>query len=262
MLAGGFEFIPDQPQPKQPSAEGVFFVLRLGFDAGSAPLHKRLMGDGEAKLDIGFDLTGMKGGVEHTEFYRAFGEHTVQIQRMVAAIVVVNIPSASAVVPKLFHFLHRPGTLVVEFLQKSCVRFLAVMLPVYLYLQGFVQQILLGCHDIHNVAERLRGMGGGVHMDMDATGFIYPCTACAELPHKLLYGFDILISADGRDELHRIVPSGCSVVSAPAADGGIADHLPLPVLGIPHSVGVVPAAHMGCIGAEVSGDNSRCGAPC
>lgn len=51
MLAGGFEFIPDQPQPKQPSAEGVFFVLRLGFDAGSAPLHKRLMGDGEAKLD-------------------------------------------------------------------------------------------------------------------------------------------------------------------------------------------------------------------
>lgn len=99
-------------------------------------------------------------------------------------------------------------------------------------------------------------------MDMDAAGFIYPCSACTELPHKLLYGFDVPIFADGRDKLHRIIPSGRSIVSSPAADRSIADHLPLPVLGIPHGVGIVSTAHMGCIGSEVSGNNSRGSAPC
>ena len=52
MLTGGFEFITDKTEPQQPSAEGIFFILRLGFDPGGTPLHQRLMADGEAQLDI------------------------------------------------------------------------------------------------------------------------------------------------------------------------------------------------------------------
>ena len=52
MLTGGFEFITDKTEPQQPNAEGIFFILRLVFDAGGTPLHQRLMADSEAQLDI------------------------------------------------------------------------------------------------------------------------------------------------------------------------------------------------------------------
>ena len=75
-----------------------------------------MMGNGKAQLDICLDLSGVEGGVEHTEFNRTFGKHAVQIEGMVTAFVVVKMPPAVAVVPQPFHFSHRFRTLVVEFL--------------------------------------------------------------------------------------------------------------------------------------------------
>ena len=115
MLAGCFKLVPDEPKPQQPGAEGVFLIFRLRLDSGRSPLHKRLMGNGKAQLDICLDLSGVKGGVKHTEFNRAFGEHAVQIEGMVAADVIMMIAAAPSVVPKFFYFLHRPRTLMVEF---------------------------------------------------------------------------------------------------------------------------------------------------
>ena len=47
------------------------------------------MADGKAQLDVGLDLSGMKRRVEQSEFYRAFGEHRVQIERMIPAVIVM-----------------------------------------------------------------------------------------------------------------------------------------------------------------------------
>ena len=101
MLASGFEFITDQSQPQKPGAEGIFLVLRLGFNTGRTSLYKRLMGNGKAQLKMNF---------------------------------LMILAPASAVVPHFFHFIHGSWTLVIEFLQKAGVCFLTIPFPIYLHL--------------------------------------------------------------------------------------------------------------------------------
>ena len=134
MLAGGLEFIPDQPKPQQPGAEGIFFILLVGLDRGCAFLHKRLMADGKAKLDIRFHLSGMKGGIEQAEFDGAFGEDAVQVKGMIPALVVMETAVAAAVVPQPFHLGHGGWPFVVQIVKKAGIRLLAVTLPADLYL--------------------------------------------------------------------------------------------------------------------------------
>ena len=75
-----------------------------------------------------FGFTGMFFLPHSAPPYR----YIMQIEGVIAAVIVVDIPSAVAVVPHLLHLLHSFGTLMVEFLQKSGVCFLTVMLSVHL----------------------------------------------------------------------------------------------------------------------------------
>ena len=85
----------------------------MGLGAGSPALHQRLMADGEAELDIAFHFTGMEGGIEQPEFDGALGEHAVQIQGMVAAVVVMIVSATHAVVPQFLDLIHSLGSLMI-----------------------------------------------------------------------------------------------------------------------------------------------------
>lgn len=66
-------------------------------------------------------------------------------------------------------------------------------LPAHLNLQGLVQQILLGRHDVHQVVEGLGRVNGRVDVDVQPAARVHPRPRLPQLPDTLLYGFDILV---------------------------------------------------------------------
>ena len=72
-----------------------------------------------------------------------------------------------AVVPQSVQAAHAGGTNAVDLVQKSRLRFFTVIFPCHLNPQCFVDQILLGCHDIDQVSEGLRRMRGSINVHMN-----------------------------------------------------------------------------------------------
>ena len=48
------EFLPDQPQPQEPCAEGIFLICGLRPYIAGASLCQGLVADGKAQLYVGF----------------------------------------------------------------------------------------------------------------------------------------------------------------------------------------------------------------
>jgi len=65
--ARGLEFIPDESQAQEPAAEGVLGVVRLRPRRAGGLGGQRLMADGQAKLDVAFDLARVECAVEGAE---------------------------------------------------------------------------------------------------------------------------------------------------------------------------------------------------
>ena len=87
----GGEFLANESQPEEPGSHGVLgiFVLLGLWRSGSDFLCH--LAQGQAKLDVAFELSGMKavllaacGGIEleKSEFHRAFGEGGVEVQHV------------------------------------------------------------------------------------------------------------------------------------------------------------------------------------
>ena len=87
----GGEFFANEPQPEEPGPHGVLgvFVL-LGLWAGSADFLCHLA-QGQAKLDVGFQLARMEAvllaacrgiKLEEAELHRALGEGGVEVQHV------------------------------------------------------------------------------------------------------------------------------------------------------------------------------------
>ena len=66
-LAGGGEFVADEAQPQEPAAEGVLRVVRFGASRAGGARSEGLGADGEAKLDVDFDLARVEGRLESAE---------------------------------------------------------------------------------------------------------------------------------------------------------------------------------------------------
>lgn len=59
-VAGGGEFLSDEPQPEEPSPHGVLGVVGLlGLGAGALEGFGHLA-EGQAKLDVAFQLSGVE----------------------------------------------------------------------------------------------------------------------------------------------------------------------------------------------------------
>ena len=162
MQTAGFEFIPDQPQPEHPAPESVFFVVRLRPAGGGFFLHQRLMGDRQAKLDVGFYLSGMEGAVKKPEFHGSFGEGGMKVQSMVACPVVMLVPLTARLlrIPDILELFHCLRLFPVDGCDQLFVHLFAVPKPVRVNPQGFVEDILLACHDVYDIPQCLRGEKG------------------------------------------------------------------------------------------------------
>ena len=221
----------------------------------------RLCRDGEAELDVRLDDTGVQRRVECAEFNRPFLEDAVQVETAVAAGVVVHGAAVVALIPELFERFEGCGLAAVEFAEEVGVDRLAIGdFPVAVNLQGAVDHILLGGHDVDEIAQ-LRGReGGGVDVDVDAAGAVDESTGLAEVSHQLLQIFDVLVAADGADQFHGVLVvcgDGSAVQLSLAGDASVPDHLPDSALLILDGEGPIRAAFVAQWVAEELGHHLR-----
>ena len=87
---------------------------------------------------------------------------------MVPAVIIMFVPAAVAAIPDPLHPVQGLGFLLVQFFQEPFLHLMAVLvLAGSRHLQGLVDQILLGRHDVRDIAQRPGIKGGGIHMHMD-----------------------------------------------------------------------------------------------
>lgn len=137
----------------------------MGFLAVGAPLVEGLRGDGKAELDVCLDLAGVGGAVKQPELNGPFLEHAVQVQAMVAAVMVMLITSVVPDIPDAADRFKDPGLFSVELVEEALLNLFAILpLPCYLHLHGLVNQILFGGHDVGDVPQSVGVKRGSVNM--------------------------------------------------------------------------------------------------
>jgi hypothetical protein len=68
----------------------------------------------------------VKIAIESAEFHRAFLEHAVKIEAVVAAVVVMLPAAITAIVPDSFQLFHGRGFLTVDSFQEQRINLLTV----------------------------------------------------------------------------------------------------------------------------------------
>ena len=137
-ISCSFELLTDEAQAEEPGAHGVFGILGL-LGLGACGSHGLChLAEGQAKLNVAFQLSGVEAvalavrrlvKLEKPELNRAFGEGGVEVEHMVAAIVVVlasAVVSVLASVPNIRKLRHGAGLFAVELVQEPLVNRAAV----------------------------------------------------------------------------------------------------------------------------------------
>ena len=88
----GGKFVSDEAQPEEPAPEGVFRIVGDRARRAGRFGAQRLCADGEAQLDVGFDLARVECAAEGAELDGVRGalggEGRVEVEQVVAAVVV------------------------------------------------------------------------------------------------------------------------------------------------------------------------------
>ena len=126
----GFKLIADETQAEELGAHGVFGVLvLLGLGAGR-PHILRHLAQRQAKLNVAFELSCVDAAsasfrglieLEEPELDCPFGKGGVEVEHMVAAVVVMLVPAvacAVAGVPDVRKLCHRLGLSAVDLGEK------------------------------------------------------------------------------------------------------------------------------------------------
>lgn len=267
-ISGRCKLPTDEAQAEEPGSHGVFgvFVL-LGFGA-CRPHILRHLAQGQAKLNVAFELSGMDAAsalcgrlvkLEEPELDRTFGKGGVKVEHMVAAVVVVVTPAvacAVAGVPDVRKLCHRLGLSAVDLGEEVWVYRAAVAAhAAAVELQSFCDQALVARHDVGEVPKALRcvALRSDVDVDSASSGGVAFRSCVSELPAKLLQGFDIPVGQDRGDQFAFLLVRPC--------DGNILLEFPLAPIRIPSRPGAVPVAAGGVlvsVCAEVGGGNLCC----
>ena len=97
---------------------------------------------------------------------------------------------------------------------------------------------------------------------MDAAGIVDLRARLLQLADELLDDDDVLIDTDGRYHFYRIGPANRVAAAIFSLNRGIFDQYPLPVLLIPHRIGIVDPACMKRCGMKITGDHPGGCRPC
>ena len=99
---GSFKLVTNETEAEQPDPETIFVVGGDGSIRFCILLIVGLGGDRKAELDVRLDLSRMDLTVEGPKFNGALLKHTVEIQAMVTAAVVMLMASVLTTVPYRF----------------------------------------------------------------------------------------------------------------------------------------------------------------
>ena len=247
VMAAGLELVADQAKPEHPAAEGVFFIVRFGLPYRGFLLGQCLMRHGKAELDVGFDFAGVEGAVEKAELDGAFGEGGVEVQAVVAAAVVMHVPSAGCFhVPEVCEFRHRRWPFLVQLFEEPFVGLAAVaVFPARIDAQCAVDQVFLAVKDVHQIPQGLRREPFRPHMDVDAAGAVGKSAGSAQGADEFLQARDVVVGKDGADHFGAVVRRCFNSASAGLLfrkQAGVIHGFPFPALSVFRDVGVVGAA--------------------
>ena len=210
-------------------------------------------------MDAAPALCGRLIELEKPEFDRPLGKGGMEVQHMVAAVVVVVAPAVACAVtgvPDVCKVRHRAGLPAVDLLQKPRVYRAAVAAhaaPVELQRLG--DQAFVARHDVGEVPKALRRVPLRPDVDVDSasSGGIALGACVSELPAKLLQGFDVAVGQDWGDQF--------AFLFFRSRNRNVLLEFPFASLAVPCAPGAVPVAAGGVLVsacAEVGSGNLRC----
>ena len=251
-LPCGLEFLSDKSEPDQPGAHREFRVVDLGLFRTGALCRLRLCTKSQAKLDVAFELSGVKAvllvsfrvcELEEAELDGPLCEGRVKVEHVVPAVVVVLVASAVRIVscvPDVCEVLHGLGFFPVELCKEIPIDRSAVAPdPALVNPDRAGQEPLVAGHQVCEVPEALRVVACCTDVDVDSAHVIRVAlgSLAAEDPHQLLQGLDVVVGEDRRHHLALLfIGTGL--------DTRVPLKFPFPSLTVPSAPSVVPVA--GC----------------
>ena len=248
------ELLANEAQPHQPSPHRELFVFLLLLLGACAPHILCHLAHRKAKLNVALEfacvepvLLAVHGRVEleKPKFHRALGEGRVQVQHVVAAVVVVVRSAVGASlrgVPDVRELCHRGGLFAVELLKEIRVDRSAILAhPAAVDLDRFGDQRFVARHDVRKVSQALRCVSRrtDVNMDSASEGVVALGARLAQAADQLLQGLDVCVGQDRGRHL-----AGLAVLRVDAA---VAHKLPLAPLRVPCAPGAVAVAPCGVL---------------
>ena len=221
----------------------------------------------QTKLNVAFQLSGVKSALasvagvvelEKSELDRALGEGGVQVEHVVAGVVVMLVASAPgglAVVPGVCEGCHRLGLLRVQRLEEGRADHLAVVAdPAAVKGEGVGEEAFVAGHDVGEVSEGLRGVAVGpdVNVDPAAPGGVALGPGLAQPADQALQEVHVLVAEDRGDHL--------ALFGVRPLDADVPAEFPFAVLRVPGAPGAVAVPVGGVFpaaGAEVLGGELR-----
>lgn len=207
VLAAGLVLFTNQTDANEP-------VSKVCALAGHHLVAYALFGYGivyscQAELNISFHFASMKRAVEAAEFNVLMLEEAVQIQRVVAAAMVVltNSPAAIAIVPHLLQVRIADVFSLANFGQEALISFTAIIVfTIAVNIQRLIDAVFFACPRDCQTTERISSHIFMTYMDMDATASIDFRTSFAKHANCALHQFDVIIAREyRRDEFALIV---------------------------------------------------------
>ena len=220
MQSAGLELVADQAQAQEVGAE----VVLGGFGIeGRAVLRACATGvdgeggDGQDKLDVRFDLPGVKRAVEKAELDGTAAEYVVQVQGVVAAY---SVPKPVELVDGL------RSASPAEFAYDTGVDVAAVSVgPADKRLERVLDQALFARPVFDQADERRYVENRSVYVDVDSAGCVDPAACPAYDPRYFLQGLDIAVPEDRRYDFGAVAIYARVVYDLPGSALSIDDPL-------------------------------------
>ena len=239
MLAGGLELVADQAKVEQEDPEVVLGALgvEVPLAAGGGPAIERLGGDREAELQVGLDSPRVEGRLEPAELHRAPVPDVVQVDPVVAAVVVVLGLAVVVAVPDAVELVLAARAMLFDALDKLVADRPGVAIePVAADAEGVENQRLLLVDDLGQVTQVPAVEGRGVDMDVDAALAVDLASGAADGPDHLLQLRDVVVAEHRADHLGP-------QMGRDAGQGRVPHHLPDAAAQVLDLPGVVAAGN-------------------
>lgn len=200
--SASLELAPDKSQTEHPASEGVLFVIGDRSSCGSLLLCQGLVANCQAELYVGSNLSCVGGGVEKSELDRAFGKGGMEVQAVIAGVVVMAVSAIRVFcVPDVRKLRHCLGLPAVDGFKQFLVGLFAVTKASWVYLKCFVKNVLLACDDVDDIAEGLRCESLCPDMNVYSAGGVHNRALVPKLPDQFLQIRNVIVSQDGADHL-------------------------------------------------------------